>query len=146
MATMFDPPRHHFHESAKEIRLEGWTLWASLRSRGGSWKVAQLRLGHVLGNNNGTFEWMGRNVNETAKDPTLVFWDGYPIIRASLRDNDGNYHQDDYNLSDKIGNSGGHFSFQYKGEVLLTTDDPDVFHGMGELTQFMGELRSIDSK
>jgi len=47
------PPPYHFHESAKDIRLEGWTLWASLRCADGSWEVAQLRLNYVLGNDNG---------------------------------------------------------------------------------------------
>lgn len=52
---MPDAHPYHFHDSAEDIRLEGWTLWAKLKRMDGSWNVAQLRLNYVLGNNSGKF-------------------------------------------------------------------------------------------
>ncbi|OJJ48725.1 hypothetical protein ASPZODRAFT_14851 [Penicilliopsis zonata CBS 506.65] len=102
-------PRYHFHESAKEIRLDGWTLRAKLRRNNGDWVDVSLPLGDCLGNKNGTFQWGGQYVDQSAQNPTLVYWEGYPILRASLKDNNGIFHERDFNLSDKIGNGNGKF-------------------------------------
>ena len=33
---MFDTNPYHFHETAEDIRLEGWTLWAKLKRKDSS--------------------------------------------------------------------------------------------------------------
>ncbi|KAJ5934242.1 hypothetical protein N7466_003789 [Penicillium verhagenii] len=104
-----DANPYHFHESSKNIKLDGWKLCASLRRLDDVWVERVLSLGDFLGNNDGNFQWGGQNINQSAQNPTLVYWEGYPILRASLQDNEGNYHQRDCNLSDKIGNGHGRF-------------------------------------
>ncbi|KAJ5669044.1 hypothetical protein N7462_010114 [Penicillium macrosclerotiorum] len=125
---------YHWHESARNIRLNGWTVWADLQLRDGSWKERSLDLDEYLGNDNGNFKWNGRNISDSAKDPILVFWEGYPIIRASLQDTNGNYHQKDYNLSDEIGNFNGKFHVKGRGVppgVAFGSVGIDIFSGMG---------------
>ncbi|KAJ5918366.1 hypothetical protein N7454_010741 [Penicillium verhagenii] len=139
---MPDPNPYHFHETAEDIRLEGWTLWAKLKREDGSWNVAQLRLNYVLGNDDGEFTWDGARAGDSAEgDPSLVYWQGYPIVRASLRGEDGKFQQADYNLSDTVGNDDGDFYFQFKGNDMRTTSDPDKFEcGIGYVWVDKGEI------
>ena len=99
-------------------------------------------LSYIL--NTGRFTWGGVRVSSTAEgDPGLVFWEKYPIVRASLLDDHGKLHQADYNLSDTIGNCDGNFIFQFRGDRLVTTSNPDKFRwGLDVTYAVNGEIEN----
>jgi hypothetical protein len=61
----------------------------------------------------GSFEWGGQNFSESAEDISfsLEGGDGVPILRAGLRNVDGELVQSDLNLSERNGNNDGSFTF-----------------------------------
>ncbi|KAL4969319.1 CVNH domain-containing protein [Aspergillus stella-maris] len=104
-----------FHETAQNIRIEdGHRLVADLQTESGDWVFAEMDLNTVLGNNDGHFEWEGNNFSESAESDDTSFdieGAGVPILRAALRNCDGEAVAADVNLSERIGNDNGNFSF-----------------------------------
>ncbi|KAK3311055.1 Cyanovirin-N [Chaetomium strumarium] len=103
-----------FHASAEDIRLDdGHMLRARLRNENGDLVDAELDLNHYIGNDNGCFEWGGVNFSESAEGITFAIegGDSVPVLRAGLKDLDGNVQWRDLNLGERIGNIDGNFQF-----------------------------------
>ncbi|KAJ5941616.1 hypothetical protein N7516_001784 [Penicillium verrucosum] len=103
-----------FHESASDIELEdGHILKAVLRNEDGDEEESTLDLNDHIGNDNGQFHWDGGDFHSTAEDIRFDREgdDGVPILRAILHDVDGEEHDADINLAERIGNDNGHLVF-----------------------------------
>ncbi|KAL4905242.1 hypothetical protein BDW74DRAFT_153285 [Aspergillus multicolor] len=101
-----------FHHSAQDIRVEdGHRLYAQLQNEDGDWVDAEFDLNRILGNNNGHFEWDGADFSHSAED--IVFdiegGESVPVLRAQLRNEDGDAVWADVNLAERIGNDNGSF-------------------------------------
>ncbi|CDM29696.1 hypothetical protein DTO013E5_6077 [Penicillium roqueforti] len=103
-----------FHESASHIELvDGHILRALLRTENGDEEESTIDLDHHIGNDNGHFHWDGGDFHASAEN---VRFDregeyGVPVLRAVLRDVDGEGHDADINLSERIGNDNGRLVF-----------------------------------
>ncbi|KAE8368822.1 Cyanovirin-N [Aspergillus caelatus] len=105
-----------FQSSAQNIRVEGKNiLVAELRCEDGEWREARVDLDEHLGNDDGHFQWGGRNFSDTAEDVHFAIEGGsnVPVLRAQLRDRNGNYQPRDVNLGERVSNANGYFHFQY---------------------------------
>ena len=120
-----------FHVSAQDIRVDdGHILRARLSNSRGDEVDAEIDLNQLIGNNNGmlampsflgetithhqkgSFEWGGENFSHSAEDITFaVEGGGAPILRAGLRNLDGNLEYRDINLAERVGNNDGSFYF-----------------------------------
>lgn len=61
----------------------------------------------------GSFQWGGENFSESAEDITFAIeGSGVPILRAGLRNLDGELVYRDINLAERIGNNDGNFDFR----------------------------------
>ncbi|KAJ5837041.1 hypothetical protein N7447_003067 [Penicillium robsamsonii] len=103
-----------FHESASQIELEdGHILKAVLRNEDGDEEESTIDLNDHIGNDNGQFQWDGGDFQSSADDISFDREgdDGTPILRAILRDVEGEEHHADINLSERIGNDNGNLVF-----------------------------------
>ncbi|OHW97947.1 CVNH domain-containing protein [Colletotrichum incanum] len=103
-----------FHASAENIRVDdGHILRAQLHNGNGDAVDAELNLNDVLGNSNGSFEWGGAGFADSAEDIhfSLEGDDNVPILRARLFNVEGEAIDADVNLSERIGNNDGNFTF-----------------------------------
>ncbi|KAL3451525.1 Cyanovirin-N [Aspergillus insuetus] len=103
-----------FHESAQNIRVDdGHRLVAELQNEDGDWVHAELNLDEILGNDNGQFQWGGENFSHTAEGTFFDIEGGasVPILRAGLKNEEGDWNEADVNLSERIGNDNGSFVF-----------------------------------
>ncbi|EMD67444.1 hypothetical protein GGP41_007340 [Bipolaris sorokiniana] len=102
-----------FYHSAEDIRIEGSVLKARLRTAGGEWNDSEIDLNSCIGNDNGHFTWDGEGFAHSADNIHFALeGDGdVPVLRASLRDADGNEESRDINLGERITNEDGHFRF-----------------------------------
>ncbi|KAJ5851394.1 uncharacterized protein N7529_010779 [Penicillium soppii] len=102
-----------FHQSATNIELEDdHILKATLRNEEGDEHDSTLNLNDVIGNNNGEFLWGGGGFKESADNISFELeGEGEPILRASLKDVEGEEHRADINLAERIGNNNGHLVF-----------------------------------
>lgn len=102
-----------FNTSSSNIRVDdGHILRATLRNGNGDEVESELDLNSCLGNNNGRFEWGGRDFSGSAENITFtVEGDAQvPILRARLQgSNDSS--DSDVNLAERIGNDNGSLSF-----------------------------------
>ncbi|KAI9369821.1 Cyanovirin-N [Aspergillus egyptiacus] len=104
-----------FHLSAQDIRIEdNHLLVADLQDASGEFQCASIDLNEFLGNNNGSFEWDGENFSETAEDVEFAIeGDGeVPVLRAMLRNEEGEMVPADVNLAERVVNEDGAFVFQ----------------------------------
>ncbi|KAB8212476.1 Cyanovirin-N [Aspergillus parasiticus] len=105
-----------FQDSAREVRVEEPKfLVAELRQTDGNWRLAKVDLDEHLGNENGHFQWGGRNFSRTARNVHFGFEGAanVPVLRAELRTPDGAWEPRDVNLNERVFNNNGHFEFQY---------------------------------
>ncbi|EAU31002.1 conserved hypothetical protein [Aspergillus terreus NIH2624] len=103
-----------FHERAEDIRVDdGHILVARLANGDGDFQEASIDLDRFLGNSEGSFEWGGQNFSHTAEDISFhLEGDGnVPVLRARLASSDGELHDADVNLAERIGNENGSFAF-----------------------------------
>ncbi|KAK5654762.1 hypothetical protein OQA88_7087 [Cercophora sp. LCS_1] len=104
-----------FHLSAADARVDdGHILRANLTNGDGEQVEAEFDLNHVIGNNNGNFEWGGQDFAGSAEGISFSLEgdDSVPVLRAQLRDIEGNLEWRDINLAERIGNDNGSFVFQ----------------------------------
>ncbi|PWY94924.1 Cyanovirin-N [Aspergillus sclerotioniger CBS 115572] len=108
-----------FYRTAQEIRVEGWTLFAVVEQEDGRWDESAYDLNRCIGNDNGRFQWGGENFAETAEEIRFAIEgvDNVPVLRALLRDVDGELHEADVNLAEHITNRNG--VLEYQEESLL---------------------------
>ncbi|KAI5814545.1 Cyanovirin-N [Pyronema omphalodes] len=103
----------YFHITASNIRLEGHELVANLDNGSGEFTEARIDLNTVLGNENGRFNWGGCDFSGSAENVSLeTAADGMPILRADLRNEDGNLCPANVNLTERLINHFGQFQFQ----------------------------------
>ncbi|UNI24681.1 hypothetical protein JDV02_010411 [Purpureocillium takamizusanense] len=109
------PPNMSFRQSASNIRVDdGHILRASIKNDDGDWVDSEIDLNTFIGNNNGRFEWGGENYSHSAEDISFRMEgenEETPVLRARLRDVDGNPHDADINLDERVGNDNGNFVF-----------------------------------
>ncbi|KAL4812973.1 Cyanovirin-N [Aspergillus spinulosporus] len=101
-----------FHHSAQDIRVEdGHRLLAQLQKEDGEWVDAEFDLNQILGNNNGHFEWDANNFSHSAEEITFGIEgvENVPVLRALLRNEEGEPVAADVNLAERIGNDNGSF-------------------------------------
>ncbi|EUC27741.1 hypothetical protein COCVIDRAFT_99346 [Bipolaris victoriae FI3] len=103
-----------FYHSAEDIRIDdGHILRARLRTADGEWNDSEIDLNTCIGNDNGHFVWDGQGFADSADNAhfALEGADNVPVLRATLRDVDGNEETRDINLGERITNEDGHFRF-----------------------------------
>jgi hypothetical protein len=103
-----------FYHTAEEIRIDdGHMLRARLQTADGNWNDSEIDLNSCIGNDNGHFVWEGQGFADSAEDIHFALeGDGdVPVLRATLRDVDGNGETRDINLGERITNEDGHFRF-----------------------------------
>ncbi|KAL2131518.1 hypothetical protein VTI74DRAFT_4939 [Chaetomium olivicolor] len=103
-----------FHASAQDIRVDdGHILRARLSNANGEGVDAEIDLNQFIGNNDGNFEWGGENFSHSAENITfsLEGGDSVPVLRAGLRNVEGEVVYRDINLAERIGNNDGRFEF-----------------------------------
>ncbi|KAE8388306.1 Cyanovirin-N [Aspergillus alliaceus] len=106
-----------FHVTAEGVRLEEHhMLFGRLQNMQGDLIDADIDLNAVLGNNEGRFEWGGSGFLQTAEPGSVQFNlegdEGVPVLRARLDNGQGEYFDADVNLSERIGNDDGKFTFE----------------------------------
>lgn len=90
------------------------TLIGRLEDENGEYQDASIDLDQFLGNNNGSFQWDGVSFSETAEG---VHFDiegesNVPVLRAQLRNGEGDYVDANVNLAERIRNGNGQFQFE----------------------------------
>ncbi|CAI7652873.1 unnamed protein product [Penicillium bialowiezense] len=103
-----------FHESASDIKLEDdHILVATLRNEDGDEEESTLDLNEFIGNNDGAFTWGGGGFKDSADDISFDIEgdEDAPILRAKLKDVEGDEHDADINLAERIGNDNGRLVF-----------------------------------
>ncbi|KAF2819206.1 Cyanovirin-N [Ophiobolus disseminans] len=103
-----------FHYSAEEIRIDdGHILRARLQNGNGDWVDAEIDLNNHIGNDNGSFFWDGEGFAGSSENVHFTIeGDGsVPVLRATLFDGEGNGHERDLNLGERIGNNDGNFAY-----------------------------------
>ncbi|PIG79607.1 cyanovirin-N [Aspergillus arachidicola] len=105
----------NFYASAQDVRLEGPILIARLRNENGDWEDAEIDLNGIIGNDDGHFVWKEPNFIGTAREVVFNFEgaDNVPVLRAQLRNRQGNWVPADINLGERLINRDGRFEFQY---------------------------------
>ncbi|ORY65802.1 Cyanovirin-N [Pseudomassariella vexata] len=101
-----------FFSSAQELRLEdNHILHAKLRKVDGEWVDAHIDLNAWIGNDNGRFHWDGADFADSAENIRLSIEGDGPVavLRADLRNIDGEMVGADLNLSERLGNNDGSF-------------------------------------
>jgi hypothetical protein len=75
----------------------------------------------------GNFEWGGVNFSESADNISFSIegGDSVPVLRAGLRDVEGNVQWRDLNLAERIGNIDGNFEFS-KWIILATRNTQEL--------------------
>ncbi|KAJ6107218.1 hypothetical protein N7523_008541 [Penicillium sp. IBT 18751x] len=103
-----------FHQSALSFELDDdHILKATLRTEDGEENESELDLNHIIGNNNGSFEWGGQDFKDSASDIELHREgdEELPILRAKLKNVDDEEIDADVNLSERITNDNGNLVF-----------------------------------
>jgi len=105
-----------FAETAVDVGLNepnGHILIATLFNMEGERIGAEIDLDDYIGNDDGHFQWGAQGFSGSADHITFDFEgeDKAPVLRALLRDQDGNYQPRDINLAERIRNSDGSFEF-----------------------------------
>ncbi|KAG9196017.1 hypothetical protein G6011_01138 [Alternaria panax] len=104
-----------FYYTAENIRIDdGHVLRARLQRADGEWNDAEIDLNQHIGNENGHFVWDGEGFSHSAEEIHFALeGDGdVPVLRASLRDEDGNLETRDINLGERIINHDGNFHYE----------------------------------
>ncbi|RYP49257.1 hypothetical protein DL769_011099 [Monosporascus sp. CRB-8-3] len=104
-----------FHSSAEDITVDGHILKAQLRNEGGENVHAEINLDDYVGNNDGRFEWGGNGFSQTAEDIRFSIEGAanVPVLRARLRNLEGEFVDADLNLAERFSNDNGGFVFSY---------------------------------
>ena len=103
-----------FIQTAQNARVDdGHILRASLQKADGSWQDAEIDLNQHIGNNNGRFDWSGADFAGSAENISFSLEGAanQPILRAALRDGEGNLNNTDLNLEEWLNNNDGQFAW-----------------------------------
>ncbi|TID25826.1 cyanovirin-n family protein [Venturia nashicola] len=103
-----------FALSAENVRVDdGHILRAALRNGNGDNVDAEIDLDQLIGNDNGNFYWGGSGFSGSCQNCSFSIEgaDAVPVLRAELRDQEGNFQARDINLAERIGNNNGQFVF-----------------------------------
>ncbi|CZR67921.1 related to Cyanovirin-N homolog [Phialocephala subalpina] len=100
-----------FHLSAQNLRLEGSTLISTLANVEGQENDASIDLNSIIGNEDGRFFWGGADFASSAENISLSIegGDNVPVLRAQLRNAEGELVDADLNLGERLGNNDGQF-------------------------------------
>ncbi|KAI9929086.1 hypothetical protein ASPWEDRAFT_103856 [Aspergillus wentii DTO 134E9] len=105
-----------FHLSAENVRVEeNHILVANLKNNNGEYHQVAVDLNVHIGNNNGHFQWGGKDFSQTARNVHFGIEGGasVPVLRAELRTPNGDWVGADVNLDERVINNNGQFEFQY---------------------------------
>ncbi|KAF8849336.1 Cyanovirin-N [Acephala macrosclerotiorum] len=100
-----------FHLSSQNARLEGSALVATLTNVEGAEVESSIDLNSIIGNEDGRFFWGGADFASSCENLSFRFEgdDNVPILRAQLRNAEGELVDADLNLGERIGNNNGQF-------------------------------------
>ncbi|KAK3988780.1 CVNH domain-containing protein [Cladorrhinum sp. PSN332] len=103
-----------FHLSAEDIRLDDGHILRARLHNGEEHVDAEINLNDFIGNDNGNFQWGGNNFSDSAEGISFSLEgdDNVPILRAGLKDVEGNVQWRDINLAERLGNAGGNFNWE----------------------------------
>ncbi|KAI1336122.1 Cyanovirin-N [Xylariaceae sp. FL0016] len=102
----------NFFATSQDIRLEdGHILRARLQKVDGEWVDAEINLNDHIGNENGRFAWDSAGFADSAEEIRCDVEGAGPVcvLRARLRDENGDFQDSDLNLSERMGNNDGCF-------------------------------------
>ncbi|KAL3418426.1 CVNH domain-containing protein [Phlyctema vagabunda] len=103
-----------FHLSGAEFRIEdNHILRARLANEHGEHVDAEIDLDQFVGNSDGSFEWGSSGFSSSAENVSFQIEGGgqVPVLRASLRNVDGEFVERDLNLSERVENRNGQFVY-----------------------------------
>ncbi|EER29394.1 hypothetical protein D8B26_008124 [Coccidioides posadasii str. Silveira] len=107
-------PFGDFQKSSKDIQLlSEHILAAECEVPGSGYNHSEMDLDNCLGDDNGNFQWGGRNFHSHAHNIIFHPDEGVahvPVLRADL---DGGSKQSNVNLGERIGNVNGHLVFRW---------------------------------
>ncbi|PYI03801.1 Cyanovirin-N [Aspergillus sclerotiicarbonarius CBS 121057] len=109
-----------FYRTAQEIRVvDGHILVAVVEQEGGNWDESSFDLNNCIGNDEGRFQWGGRDFAGSAQDIRFDIEgvDNVPVLRARLANSEGELFDADVNLAEHITNRNG--VLEYQEESLL---------------------------
>ncbi|KAI1411087.1 cyanovirin-N family protein [Hypoxylon sp. FL1857] len=102
----------NFFATSQNIRLEdGHYIRASLQKVDGEWVEAEINLNDHIGNENGRFAWDSAGFADSAENIRISIEGDGPVcvLRAQLRDVNGELQDSDLNLSERMANNDGSF-------------------------------------
>ncbi|ROV94818.1 hypothetical protein VPNG_09305 [Cytospora leucostoma] len=106
----------NFHRTADipSIRIDdAHILRARVTRNDGEHVDAEIDLNRYIGNIDGHFQWGGQNYSETAQNVRFhIEGENQPILRASLRQINGEWADRDINLTERILNHDGRLEFE----------------------------------
>ncbi|EFQ93700.1 hypothetical protein CFE70_001556 [Pyrenophora teres f. teres 0-1] len=111
-----------FYHTAENIRIDdGHMLRARLQTADGDWNDSEIDLNQCVGNDNGHFCWDAENFSQSAENIHFALeGDGdVPVLRATLKDAEGNGQERDLNLGERISNENGNFQFGTYSRPIL---------------------------
>jgi hypothetical protein len=93
-----------FVSAIRNVRLEGTVLIAECQTSTGDWQQSLLNLDHYLGNQDGFFDWQGKNFSWTAKDLQLKD----TMLSACLKTMQATWLEASVDLNYRLTNKDGH--------------------------------------
>ncbi|KAK3817668.1 MAG: Cyanovirin-N [Benniella sp.] len=101
-----------FQETSKNINLvDDHILSASCQGEDGSWQDSSIDLDHFLGNNDGSFNWDGKDFSQSAGGAIIQEHEGKLSLVCVLRQNNYEWKEASIDLSDRIYNSNGNLVY-----------------------------------
>ncbi|KAK7751219.1 hypothetical protein SLS62_006764 [Diatrype stigma] len=102
-----------FHTTSEDIRVEGHILKARARNESGDFIHSEINLNDFIGNDDGRFDWTGKNFSETAENIHFSIEGGasVPVLRARLKKLNGEWVDADVNLAERVKNDNGRLEY-----------------------------------
>ncbi|CZS97642.1 related to Cyanovirin-N homolog [Rhynchosporium agropyri] len=102
-----------FHAGANNVRVEdNHILKATIPNEAGEMVEAELDLNSCIGNHNGSFQWEGQGYADSGGAFSFSFeGGGIPVLRAELKNVDGEGVPSDINIAERISNQNGRLVF-----------------------------------
>lgn len=119
-----------FFEKSRNVELDDNVLCAECQDAEGSWRPARFHLNVVLGNFNGSFQWLGHHWSVFAKDIRL---DG-SVLSAQLQRFDCSWIPASVDLDERVTNFGGELLYEHSEGVFSRIGQSMSLEGVFGLT------------
>jgi hypothetical protein len=94
----------NFSKSSRKIGISQSTLYAECQKSNGSWVESGLDLNEYLGNDNGQFQWGGKDFSKSARNLKM---EGKGVLTGELQRVDGSWNKTTIDLDKHISNNDG---------------------------------------